>query len=242
MQFIAHNIYYNILGAEASKDSGLRRDIMLDEVSKIIATEPNSVKKAMVDAGIQCQVGMKPKDIANILQSNISSNAQLRKNISTIINMKNGGDKFLNVSGSKKSKNRSSKKPKVKKMDAEALIYDSLYFSFNGADADMQDDTLAQKVKARISTINVLTGKDKVNAKKAVMYSILLTSIAWVGGYYITKWAIKKYGNSPNKISESTLNTTPSITPINTPITQPIVPNQIPNSNMMENKIQTPIL
>ena len=85
MLYISQDIAHNIYNASKSGDTKLSRDIISDEIAKLIVTTPYAVKKAIIDANISIGANPSNTDIAKALNANISINSKLRKNITALM-------------------------------------------------------------------------------------------------------------------------------------------------------------
>lgn len=244
MVYISQDIAHNIYNASKSGDTKLSRDIISDEIAKLIVTTPYAVKKAIIDANISIGANPSNKEIAKALNANISINSKLRKNITSLILHTNKIPSEMNFEGYMPKPN--GKKVNEKAIKADRFVYDSMYFAFNSdseTDSDESEKDLVNKIKTHENNFNVINGKEKKNYKKAILYTALIAVGLTVGGYFLTRYLIKrhkaKYADG-GEIADSSVSTEGGVDELGLPIsstptpapTQPAVA-PMPNSNIV---------
>lgn len=103
MRYLKHNIYSNIDAAAKTKDVAATRDIVVDEISELIATQPVKVMAALKDAGISMSVKPTNREFVNKIVNNLKLNNKLRKNLSALIVDKNGKTVKSSANGQKEA-------------------------------------------------------------------------------------------------------------------------------------------
>lgn len=195
MQYISHDISKNLVNARSYNDLALNKDIIHDEVSKLIVNDRNNVRKAIVDAGIVFEKTPSKEYIASLIANNINSNSKLRKNISTLITKNNNMPADLNFDGeiadSKKKINPKLKPITIKSND---FVYDSVYFAFagDGEGIAQNEKSLINKIKTHTINFDALTGAEKKKLIKTIVYTTLITSGVLVIGFFTLRYFVKK--------------------------------------------------
>lgn len=192
MLYISQDIARNIHNASRSGDKRLTRDIIGDEIAKMIVTKPSNVKKAILDAGIEIKKNDESA-LAKILIENIPINSKLRKNMTVLLMDSNGVSESMSFSGYMPKTN--GKKMNDTSKQAGVVIYDAMHFAFDSdskSESDEANKTLVNKIKTHISNFDVINGKDKVKLKKAIVITSIVTIGLMVGGYYLTRYIINR--------------------------------------------------
>jgi hypothetical protein len=193
MQYISHDISNNLLQARQFNDLNLNRDIIHDEISKLIVNDRNNVRKAVVDAGIEFKSQPTKEYVAKLVAQNINNNAKLRRNIASLIQQNNNVPAELNFEGDDKDK-KGANKLKPHSVKSEGFIYDSVYFAFAGdGESIAQNETsLLNKIKTHSINFDALTGAEKKKLIKTIVYTTLITSAVLVAGYFTLRYFVRK--------------------------------------------------
>lgn len=81
MQFESHEFEKNFMNAVGSKDKGLTKRMMLDELSTLIVRYPLEVGDAIRDSGIELKEKPSSKTLIDVLSNNLEKNKKLAKKI-----------------------------------------------------------------------------------------------------------------------------------------------------------------
>ncbi len=85
LQYQRHNFYMNFSNAIATKDSGMAIDILVHEINELALDFPIDVKKVLNDSGVTTPAKVAPKELALLLNANLSKNAKLQTGLTNLI-------------------------------------------------------------------------------------------------------------------------------------------------------------
>ena len=160
MQFIKHNFLENYYNAVRSRDKILQKDLLNDEIAKLIVYDYDGVRNTCLKNGIVVRK-IKAKKLAKVVSKD---SGQLKKDIINLIIKHNKisekGQKYLN-----------------KNLDFSVLKAEG--------NNELINDKMIGHDKNKSAILGIIGNNTQVDVKKIVFKSVLITSLCFIGGYLI---------------------------------------------------------
>lgn len=154
MIFAKHDFQKNYLNAINDNDREMTKDVIIDELAKLIVNNKTQIVKIMRTHGVQVSYSDNKKKISNVLTSEIGKNKELRNEISKLIVQYNVNKKDVKeLSKRIIEKNKKEKKYHNQSGDSDTSDSDS--------DSEDKDDffkKLSQDEKVLNSMGNLVAG------------------------------------------------------------------------------------
>lgn len=164
MQFIQHSFSDNFNNAVKSKDVELQKQLICDEIAKLMTFEREKVLSALIKADIIIPARCTDKKLMETIIQNINKPV-VKKQLLVLILSDDAG---------------SVNAPKM----------DAMYEYFN-LDGEGTKDMLHKKIQAHRGNKLAMTGEANINTKRIVLKTILWTTVANIAIYFIIKWVVK---------------------------------------------------
>ena len=199
MQYIEHDFFNNYKSAYSSKDAIFVKDILTDEIAKLIAHDRVRVIQALNNAKIPVDLSISNTALGKLVNSNVSKNETLRKNIIALVIDNNGGAKDgLRITGGKEQPSNNGTMSKI--------LDSGLKMSFNGNSFNILGSRISQHMTQRkyMNRYNFDANDDSSNkankTAKIITFTVLGTAVAIVGTYFLIKY-LKKPSESEGMAS-----------------------------------------
>lgn len=88
----------NLASAKASKNKDYAKDVILDEVARIIYLEPMVIAKALNNSGVKTSKNPTKNELIDKVVDNLYDNASFRRNIGNVISQQNPPYSYLDPS------------------------------------------------------------------------------------------------------------------------------------------------
>ena len=228
MQYIKHSFVKNFNNAVKYKDSHFMKDLLHDEIAKLIVHDKNNVVRAIINGGITIDKIPSNRKTAKIIITNISRNEKLRKGLIELILQHDLSDSQAVVDGAKEYTNNG--KSIIGSSQLESLnktinkyfkgLDASLYVSFDNVNED-DEKSIDDKVSVHDNNKDNMEQnlmKKPIPIKHLGYIYVGLAVIGYASFYYFNKKMAKKYGDGGEIEVESldVVEPTPIVTPPST--------------------------
>jgi hypothetical protein len=102
MKYVRHDFSENYLTAVKNQDDALLKDVVLDELGKLVLMHPKVVAEALQKSGVSVSESPSKKEMANAIVENKGNKGLMNRlgKLTMLINAKDKDNKFLNMEGS----------------------------------------------------------------------------------------------------------------------------------------------
>jgi hypothetical protein len=178
MRYVKHNIYENFSNANGCKDDVVQRNILVDELSEIIATQPMSIRKALNEVGIKTSMEAPVLEVVDKLVKNIK-NKKLKDKIVTIIINRHNGSVKLNANGDNQPTQNNNSTSQNGFLTISKAI-DDVFGILKSKEEQKQAEEQTKK-----ELIDALKNKgQKVGASAFGWFGVLLVTSGLIYGFY----------------------------------------------------------
>lgn len=203
MIYVENDFYSNFQGAVNSSDEVTLKDMIIDQLSTLIAKNRGEVLELFQKSGVKTSPNPSNEEIVNLIIQNIKNNIKLRAGLSFLIAKKNEllatSVKTTRSEGEKKEKNNSDKIDYEKSADTVTYIansFNTLVQDLKGEkltkfQQKLQKQTNAKAPNFSIQAYSKVEGSEQTQTpkKKSKKWMWILLGVAVAGGVY---YAYKK--------------------------------------------------